>query len=593
MALRFTNMPAEKLPLPPPGVHPREVIANTILREYLGKKSGPNGGHLAILVDKWRDDSGVTDSGPYTGKVRIVGAGAAGLYIAMTLNFLGIDFDIVEASDNVGGRCATKSFKDVGPDCAHNYYDMGATRIPNIDSMNSTLNLIRNPFLLNIKNKLVDYVYRVYTVDSEGVTTYYEPFCYWYQNEAKFNADKYEAAIGDVLALFQQPIDKTNPLVQPYFTGGNDKYSTRDYLMMGPMKLPIQNLTYAETKAGELADSYNFNDFIAASKKNWFRVEGGMSVVTDTMAACVKSTEWPPKTGGPSIDVTLSTPVLAMSLTPDGESIQVTTGGKALSTNSYDMVFNTTALGPLQHMDLSGLHLGRDILDGIRVLSYDRATKVAVKFNTRCDLPLGYTVYRSWDDGDGTNVLIVSYTWAQDAARMAALVPDYTNPSTPAPKFTDPIAALCLEGLVKLWQGKKGAPTLSELQGYYATHHAWAWSHDPYTCGAFALFGPGQFENVWPPLKLLHADSRLAICGEASSVYHAGISGALDSAYFAVTTFLAERATKFPDMIDKAKKLVDSAFNLGPKPFENGGRILHPERDDVLARWCAPVSAMK
>ncbi|KAK4170800.1 hypothetical protein QBC36DRAFT_369767 [Triangularia setosa] len=336
----------------------REIAAGQILREYLMKKSDHDG---AKSVKRW-----YAVCGSYTGKVCIIGAGAAGLYIAMMLQFLDIDFDIVEANDRVGGRCATHSFAGVGADCAHNYYDMGAMRILDIKPMAATLNLIRNPSLLNIPGRLVD-----------------------------------------------------------YFGDGYDRYSTRDYLMLG------KNLTYLDTMAGELSDLCS----------------------------------------GLILHRALCTPVVEMSLTPDGTAIQVATGGQTPSTKSYDMVFNTTALGPLQKMDLSGMNLDRVILDGIRALSYDRATKVAIKFNTRwwknfypdaasvhrgggiskSDLPLGFTVYPSWDDGDGTNVLIVSHTWAQDATRMAALVPDYANPSTPTPSYTNPIAAVCLEGLVKLW----------------------------------------------------------------------------------------------------------------------------------------------
>ncbi|KAK4640490.1 hypothetical protein QC761_0092520 [Podospora bellae-mahoneyi] len=123
----------------------------------------------------------------------------------MMLKFLGIDFDILEASDHVGGRCATHSFVGVGPDCAHDYYDMGAMRVPNIGSMKSTLNLIKSPSLLNIPDSLVEYVYTVYTVDSQGNPTYHEPFCYC--------ASKCENAIKDVLKELQS-------VVQIYFAKG-------------------------------------------------------------------------------------------------------------------------------------------------------------------------------------------------------------------------------------------------------------------------------------------------------------------------------------------------------------------------------------
>lgn len=73
----------------------------------------------------------------YKGRVAIVGAGATGLYLAMMLKHLKINnVDIYEASDRIGGRCFTYSFPD-DKDCPHNYYDIGAMRIPEIPAMQS------------------------------------------------------------------------------------------------------------------------------------------------------------------------------------------------------------------------------------------------------------------------------------------------------------------------------------------------------------------------------------------------------------------------------------------------------------------------
>ena len=44
------------------------------------------------------------------------------------------NFDILEASDRVGGRCYTHKF-DNDPKCPHSYYDIGAMRIPDIEAM--------------------------------------------------------------------------------------------------------------------------------------------------------------------------------------------------------------------------------------------------------------------------------------------------------------------------------------------------------------------------------------------------------------------------------------------------------------------------
>lgn len=60
-------------------------------------------------------------------KVGIIGAGAAGLYAAMLLDSIGIDYDIHEGSDRVGGRIYTYRFNQSAWDKATpdqpDYYD--------------------------------------------------------------------------------------------------------------------------------------------------------------------------------------------------------------------------------------------------------------------------------------------------------------------------------------------------------------------------------------------------------------------------------------------------------------------------------------
>lgn len=60
-------------------------------------------------------------------KVGIIGAGAAGLYAAMLLDSLGIDYDILEGSGRIGGRIYTYRFDQNAWDKAKpdepDYYD--------------------------------------------------------------------------------------------------------------------------------------------------------------------------------------------------------------------------------------------------------------------------------------------------------------------------------------------------------------------------------------------------------------------------------------------------------------------------------------
>lgn len=73
-------------------------------------------------------------------KVCIVGAGVAGLYIAMILDSLKIPnltYDILEANSRVGGRIYTHHFSEE----PHDYYDIGAMRYPDIPIMKRTFDL--------------------------------------------------------------------------------------------------------------------------------------------------------------------------------------------------------------------------------------------------------------------------------------------------------------------------------------------------------------------------------------------------------------------------------------------------------------------
>ena len=329
----------------------------------------------------------------------------------------------------------------------------------------------------------------------------------------------------------------------------------------------------------------DYLDFENASRGDWWRVENGMERVTDAMQSFLASTSWP-NPNSSAINVTTQAPVVALfnplstESSPTLNKILVTVAGQ--KPDPYDMVFNTTAMGPLQQMDLHGLSLPKDILTGIRSLSYDRATKVAIRFSTpwwkdkdtgkvliggisQSDLPISNVVYPSWDDGeDNPAVIMVSYAWAQDATRIASLVPDYTKVQ---PKKDDPIVTLCLKNLATLWSD---TPSYDDLYGMYMSHHAWAWEHDPWTGGAFALFAPGQFKNIYPDFQTLFCGNKLAMCGEALSAHHAWISGALDSAYIKMIMWLIAKGR-----LDDVAKL-----QAQDSPFADP-----EEMDEELVKW--------
>ena len=221
--------------------------------------------------------------------------------------------------------------------------------------------------------------------------------------------------------------------------------------------------------------------------------------------------------------------------------------GSEAAARSYATVFSTTSLSCMQRMDLTGAELHPAQKEAIRSLHYDSSTKVAMKFSypwwiTKCgitkagcastDLPLRVCVYPSYsisDEHDRSSVLLVSYTWAQDALRIGALVTDAS------PKGEGELCELIFRDLARLH-----APKISyeEIAEAYVTHYGFDWSKDKYASGAFALFGPGQFSNLYPYLSRPTADAKLHMVGEATSAHHAWLVGSLDSAYRAVHHFL-------------------------------------------------------
>lgn len=80
------------------------------------------------------------DSPPKEHHVGIIGAGMAGLYTAMILKSLGIEYEILEASNRIGGRVYTHRFSNDPGD----YYDVGAMRFPETPEMKRTFELFHN-----------------------------------------------------------------------------------------------------------------------------------------------------------------------------------------------------------------------------------------------------------------------------------------------------------------------------------------------------------------------------------------------------------------------------------------------------------------
>jgi monoamine oxidase len=134
------------------------------------------------------------------------------------------------------------------------------------------------------------------------------------------------------------------------------------------------------------------------------------------------------------------------------------------------------------------------------------------------NLPSHTIVYPSYGDAKSPGVLIASYTWTQDADRMT-------------PVSHEERVRICMNDLVKV----HGEAVRDEVIVETFSH---SWYEDEHSQGAFALFAAGQFNSLFNDAIAPAMKDRLHFAGEATSVHHAWVVGALNSAYRTVVEIL-------------------------------------------------------
>ena len=211
-------------------------------------------------------------------------------------------------------------------------------------------------------------------------------------------------------------------------------------------------------------------------------------------------------------------------------------------------------------MQLEGLNLNWNTKSAIRSLGYGASCKVGIRFRSlwwmdkdvtglqidkgglaKTDLPIRCCVYPSYNIHDpinGAGVLLVSYTWSQEAERIGSLI------NEKSPENEDKLKALLIHDLARLHTKTREKNDKDEdykklhkiISDEYLSHYAHNWYADEHSVGAFAYFGPGQFKDMYPSITA--NTGQHIIIGEAASAHHAWVVGALESAVRGVYQFL-------------------------------------------------------
>jgi monoamine oxidase len=563
------------------------------------------------------------------GPVGILGAGPGGLYAALILEDLGIPYRIIEAQDKVGGRLFTYKFPN-NTGAPYNYFDVGAMRFPKISSMERVFHLFDYPPLntggIALKSKLQPFYY---VAAGTNDTFYYYNGVRVRQNEmpaqdpfkAKevirdVHADPYIAAgtkaiIDDVINPFATRL--LEDLKQNFdfdvsespgwkYMQSFDLYSIRAYMSIKyspspslniPDKpLPTDVVNWCETfdKSSGWYDraltetvledvAFGWQPGPDPPPTQWFCIDGGAHQIAECMAKYISSRK-------PDV-ITFNSKVTSIAF--NGKSgIDVTTNHA--HHHQFSHVISTIPLPVLRTLDLSKAELSPMQANALRELNYGPAVKVGLQFRTAwwttgtdlegkplnivggqsyTDRPLRTIVYPSFGNVQAgeTTTLIASYCWTEDATRMSALID----------KDEKTLLNLVLKELAEIHNVK-----VDFLRHELIDHKAWSWSHDPYTMGGYAFFGPGKFESLYTSLNAPAAKGYLHFAGEAISARHAWVEGALDSALKAVheivhfPAFQSYKDKFFQNWGVNPEWMKPSTRRRGP------GAIPRPEEDLIL-----------
>ncbi|KAK1990243.1 L-amino acid oxidase [Colletotrichum falcatum] len=530
-------------------------------------------------------------------KVGIIGGGAAGLYAAILLDSLGIDYDIHEVSDRVGGRIYTYHFdqetwdRSTPDDPAYyDYYDVGAMRFPPMAYMDRIIG--DEPWsLIPYINKRVPennkVVQKPYIFQANNTLRRFNGVTSLIQNSAStspntfgvslFNSTFNAQSAGDIWksqVLFMVDSLSAN------FTAGFDllmKYDSktvRGFLLdRGFTNTEIDWLEVTNDATGHYdmmsMSQAVLEQWIFSNTTDWTLINGGMDMLTKGMNLIVKNKP------------VLRNRVTDIKENPDGTLKIVVNGTQEYS---YAHVISTVPLGALQAINMTELGLSYFENNAIRTLNYDPSTKIGFKFKTRwwrdlkspfeggqsfTDLPIRRCVYPSYGIGvpNAPGTMIASYAWGQDASRLGSYLNPH-NPTTQAPyqpESAEVMKDVVLRSLAEL-HGVSHEYLSSQLEGY----HAYDWYGSAYSNGAFAIFGPGQFSSSLPWLMRPAAKGHMHFGGEALSSGHAWIIGAVNSAWRTVfeildTEDLRDKKTQFIDQWGKIDEVDMGWYNWSPE----------------------------
>ncbi|PEC21384.1 flavin monoamine oxidase family protein [Bacillus cereus] len=442
-------------------------------------------------------------------QIIIAGAGISGLVAAALLKEAGHKITIIEANNRIGGRVYTIR----EPFSAGLYFNAGPMRIP--DTHHLTLAYIRKfklPLNFFINKTPSDIIYTNNKITRLDVFEK-DPSVIGYPVLEKERGKTAEELMLEVLEPILNYIKKDpnkNWIIveKKYKTYSLGSFLT-EYYSDGAIDM-IGVLLDMEAYMGmSLIEVLREMIFFTSTTK-YYEITGGMDAL--------------PKAFLPQLNENIFMQYKVREIIQEDNKVmmQVTheqtleqftvTGDIAIVT----IPFSALRFVEIQPYDLFSYYKKR----AIRELNYIAATKIAIEFKSRfweregqcggksiTDLPIRFTYYPSYDiQSSGASIVIASYTWADEALTWDSL------------SHRERIR-YALKNLAQIY----GNVVYSE----FVTGASFSWSKNPYSCGAFTAFEPGQeleiFPYITPPAGKVH------FAGEHTTLTHGWMQGAIES----------------------------------------------------------------
>ena len=209
--------------------------------------------------------------------------------------------------------------------------------------------------------------------------------------------------------------------------------------------------------------------------------------------------------------------MIAIDQTPDEVVIHYQTRSGRFEARG-DCAIITVPFPVLRHVEVLK-PFSRAKQRAIRQLHYDASAKIFFQTRRRfwetdegiygggtvTDLAIRNLYYTDYGKETGRGILLVSYTWSEDAQRWGSLLPHER-------------IAQALENVAVIHP---------QIRDEFETGASHMWHDDPYAGGAFALFDPGQQTLLHD--EIVTPEGRIHFAGEHASLYHAWIQGAFES----------------------------------------------------------------